>query len=261
MREIIHEVEQLAEQGIREITLLGQNVNAYGKDLGGRENFSALLRHLSSIKGIRRIRFTTSHPKDFDRELAACMQDLENVCEHIHLPLQAGSDRILRAMKRRYTYAEYADKIRILRELIPQVAITTDIIVGFPGEADEDFEATSKALQGIRFDQIFSFKYSSRPGTEAASLPDRVPDEVKKERLSALHEIQSRITEQYHAELVGTTEEVLIEGIREQTNQPYGRTRTNKVVNIDTNESVQAGELRQVEIIKGLKHSLLGNIS
>lgn len=260
MREIIEEVELLADQGIKEITLLGQNVNAYGKDLGEKENFTTLLRHLSSIKEIKRIRFTTSHPKDFDNDLAECMRDLEQVCEHIHLPLQAGSDRVLQAMKRRYTYAEYADKIRLLRQSIPDVAITTDIIVGFPGETDQDFECTCKALNEIRFDQIFSFKYSSRPGTEAALLADHVPEMVKKERLSTLHEIQSRITEQYHAELVGTIAEVLIEGVRKETRQPYGRTRTNKIVNIDTEGSVRSGDLTQVRIVKGLKHSLLGTL-
>lgn len=260
MGEIIDEVEQLADQGIKEITLLGQNVNAYGKDLGGEETFARLLRRLSEVRGIKRIRFTTSHPKDFDEELACCMRDLDNVCEHLHLPLQAGSDRVLRAMRRRYTYAQYVQKVELLRRLIPKVAITTDIIVGFPGESDEDFDATCKALGDIRFDQIFSFKYSPRPGTAAASLPGHIPDTVKKERLSVLHEIQSRITEAYHAALVDTVQEVLIEGTRKRTCQPYGRTRCNKVVNVETNESVQAGEIRRVRITRGLKHSLVGTL-
>ncbi len=258
MREIVDEVEQLADQGVKEITLLGQNVNAYGKDLGGEETFTRLLPRLSEVEGIQRIRFTTSHPKDFDEELAWCMRDLEKVCEHLHLPLQAGSNRVLRAMKRRYTYGEYYEKVALLRRLIPKVAITTDIIVGFPGETDEDFEETCEALRDIRFDQIFSFKYSSRPGTAAASLPGHIPETVKQERLFALHEIQSCITEEYHAELVGSIEEVLVEGARRQTRQPYGRTRSNKVVNIETNEPVQPGDVRRVRITRALKHSLVG---
>ncbi len=260
MGEIIHEVEQLVGEGIKEITLLGQNVNAYGKDLAGKESFTTLLKQLASIKGISRIRFTTSHPKDFDKDLAECMRDLEPLCEHIHLPLQAGSDKILRSMKRHYTYAEYEKKVTQLRRLIPNVAITTDIIVGFPGETDEDFKATCKALEEIRFDQIFSFKYSPRPGTEAANFPDHVPETEKKRRLSALHEIQTRITDRYHSELVGTELEVLVEGVRTNTQQPYGRTRTNKIVNIDTDQSVRPGDLMRVKITKGLKHSLLGTL-
>jgi len=256
--EIINEVRDLVKNGVKEITLLGQNVNAYGKDLNNGTLFTDLLRELNRIPGLSRVRFTTSHPRDFDDNMAAAMADLGSVCEHIHLPLQSGSDTILRAMNRGYTSAEYWDKLRRLREKIPDVAVTTDIIVGFPGETERDFEATKRALQSIRFDQIFSFKFSPRPGTAAGKLADQVSEDVKVERLAAVHAIQDEITRQYHIDAEGTVAEVLIEGIRNGTNQPYGRTGTNKIVNLDSAVGVQEGDLLKVKIVRGLKHSLLG---
>ncbi|MDQ7781990.1 MAG: tRNA (N6-isopentenyl adenosine(37)-C2)-methylthiotransferase MiaB, partial [Desulfomonilaceae bacterium] len=164
-QEILSEVRGLVEHGVKEVTLLGQNVNAYGKDLVGEYRFPALLRELDRIDGLKRVRFTTSHPRDFSEDLASAMGDLETVCEHIHLPLQSGSGRVLTAMGRGYTRDEYFEKIEMLREKVPGVAVTADMIVGFPGETHQDFEMTVSALEAIRFDQIFSFKFSPRPGT------------------------------------------------------------------------------------------------
>ncbi|HMK35735.1 MAG TPA: tRNA (N6-isopentenyl adenosine(37)-C2)-methylthiotransferase MiaB [Desulfomonilaceae bacterium] len=256
--EIVKEVENLVEKGVREVTLLGQNVNAYGKDLNGRgtAHFASLLEKLDAIPRLQRIRFTTSHPRDFHEDLARAMSELKSVCEHIHLPLQTGSDRVLTAMKRGYTREQYFDKIRLLRTWIPDVAVTADIIVGFPGETEEDFELTMSALEQIRFDQIFSFKYSPRPGTLARTLPDQVPQNVKVENLARVHALQDAITQEYHRKAEGTVEEILVEGRRE-SGQWYGRTRRNKVANLESSHDLHAGDLVRVQIVRGLKHSLL----
>jgi len=256
--EVIRDVRGLVNKGRREVTLLGQNVNAYGRDLGNGTNFPRLLQELDRIEGLARIRFTTSHPKDFGTDLARAMADLPSLCEHIHLPLQSGSDRVLKAMGRGYTLAEYTAKVEMLRQMIPKVAITADMIVGFPGESDEDFEQTLSALERIRYDQIFSFKFSPRAGTRAQNLPDQIPDEIKAARLKQVHAIQDRITLDYHRASEGVIEETLIEGIKEGSGQPYGRTRTNKIVNLDGSNCAAPGELIPVKITKGLKHSLVG---
>ncbi len=257
--EVIEEINALVAKGVREVTLLGQNVNVYGNDLRrGGNSFARLLTELDGIQGLQRIRFTTSHPRDFNADLVSVMARLKSVCEHIHLPLQSGSDRILRAMKRGYTLADYLNKISLLREAIPSVAVTADMIVGFPGETEEDFSGTLAALEQIRFDQIFSFKYSVRPETAARNLPGQVPEEVKAERLSRVHALQDRITEDYHLVAEGTMEEVLIEGFKPKTAQPFGRTRTNKVVNLEPTNDLREGDLVEVKISRGLKHSLVG---
>ncbi len=258
--EIVDEVRDLIRRGIKEITLLGQNVNAYGKDLNNGTLFNDLLKELNGIPELSRIRFTTSHPRDFNDNMVAAMADLKSVCEHIHLPIQSGSDRILAAMNRGYTSLQYMDKLQRLREKIPNVAVTTDIIVGFPGETQADFEDTQRALQMIRFDQIFSFKFSRRPGTAAREFPDQVPEEIKMERLSAVHRIQDEITLQHHKNAEGAIEEVLIEGIKNGHGQPFGRTRTNKIVNLEGSERIREGDLLKVRIVRGLKHSLLGSL-
>ncbi|MBI5570660.1 MAG: tRNA (N6-isopentenyl adenosine(37)-C2)-methylthiotransferase MiaB [Desulfomonile tiedjei] len=257
-RDVIDEVRGIVAQGGKEVTLLGQNVNAYGKDLEQGPSFSHLLRQLDRIEGLRRVRFTTSHPKDFDEGLASAMADMASVCEHIHLPLQSGADNVLRAMKRSYDYAAYREKVRLLRQKVPGVAITADMIVGFPGESEADFQQTLAALEEIRFDQIFSFKFSPRPGTDASRLPDQVPEDVKIARLARVHQIQEAITSGYHLAAEGTTAEVLVEEIKQQTGQARGRTRTNKVVNLGASEGILPGDLVRVEIVRGLKHSLLG---
>jgi tRNA-2-methylthio-N6-dimethylallyladenosine synthase len=259
--EILEEVRELVGKGVREITLLGQNVNAYGNDLNGpnSHSFVALLEMLNDISGLDRIRFTTSHPRDFHEDLAVAMANLASVCEHIHLPLQSGSDRVLAAMRRGYTREQYLQKIDMLRSRMPGVAVTADMIVGFPGETDEDFEETLIALEKIKFDQIFSFKYSRRPGTAAQSIPDQIPEEVKVRRLAQVHASQDAITQEYHRRLEGKKEEVLVEGVRE-SGQFYGRTRANKVVNLDSSHALAIGEVAQVRIVRGLKHSLVAEL-
>jgi tRNA-2-methylthio-N6-dimethylallyladenosine synthase len=256
--EILEEVRNLVQKGVREVTLLGQNVNAYGNDLNGStsHSFVSLLEELDAIPNLERIRFTTSHPRDFHEGLAAAMADLKSVCEHIHLPLQSGSDRVLSAMRRGYSLEEYLAKIRTLRAKIPDVAVTADIIVGFPGETEEEFEQTLAALEVIRFDQIFSFKYSVRPGTAARKLPNQIPADVKVERLARVHALQGVITQAYHHAAEGTEEEILVEGIRD-SGQRYGRTRRNKVVNLDSSEGVGIGDVVKAQIVRGLKHSLV----
>jgi tRNA-2-methylthio-N6-dimethylallyladenosine synthase len=256
--EILDEILGLVDHGVKEVTLLGQNVNAYGLDLKNGCSFAGLLEELDRIAGLLRIRFTTSHPKDFNERLASAMADLPSVCRHVHLPLQSGSDRILRAMRRGYTYRDYWDKVRLLRDKAAGVAITADMIVGFPGEGEEDFLQTLLALEEIRFDQIFSFKYSRRPRTAAAALPDQVPEDVKVDRLARVHALQEPITEEYHRAAVGTVEEVLIEGVKPGSGQPFGRTETNKIVNLESSERVGVGDVVKVRIIRGLRHSLVG---
>ncbi len=258
---IVDEVRHLVDRGVKEITLLGQNVNAYGNDLKDGTSFVSLLTTLDQIAGLERIRFTTSHPRDFDGPLATAMHDLESVCEHIHLPMQSGSDRVLKAMGRGYTRSEYLEKIRILREKLPSGAVTADFIVGFPGETEEDFQDTMSALEEVRYDQIFSFKYSPRPGTRARTFPDQIPEETKVLRLAQVHELQDAITLQHHQDARGTEVEILVEGFREKSGQAYGRTRTNKIVNLEESEGVEPGHLVQVRIVRGLKHSLLGRLA
>jgi tRNA-2-methylthio-N6-dimethylallyladenosine synthase len=258
MDEIVSEATDLAARGVKEITLLGQNVNAYGKDHGENGSFAALLSRLDKISGLSRLRFTTSHPRDFDDDLIEAIADLEAVCEHIHLPLQSGSDNVLRAMNRGYTLADYLKKIRRLRERVPNVAVTADMIVGFPGETEEDFNQTLSALAEIRFDQIFSFKFSPRPNTAARNMPGQIPEEIKAERLAKVHALQDSVTQEYHQAVEGSVLEVLIEGVSQKSGQPFGRTRTNKIVNLGSLDNAEAGELIEVQIVRGLKHSLLG---
>ena len=258
--EVVDEVRDLVKQGVKEITLLGQNVNAYGKDLNDRVLFTNLLSELNRIPELSRIRFTTSHPRDFSDNMASAMADLKSVCEHIHLPLQSGSDRILAAMNRGYTSLEYIRKLEGLGRRFRMWRSQPTLSSGFPGESQADFEDTQRALQMIRFDQIFSFKFSPRPGTAAGKLPDQVPDEIKMERLASVHSIQDQITLRHHKEAEGSIEEVLIEGIRNGNGQPFGRTRTNKIVNLDSSECIREGDLLRVRIIRGLKHSLLGGV-
>ncbi|MGB9715039.1 MAG: tRNA (N6-isopentenyl adenosine(37)-C2)-methylthiotransferase MiaB [Thermodesulfovibrionales bacterium] len=251
---IISEVKRLAEDGYKEITLLGQNVNSYKSDI----DFPELLRQLNKIEGIERIRFVTSHPRDLNDNLINTISDLQKVCEHIHLPLQSGSNRILKLMNRGYTYEEYIEKVIRIRDKVRGISITSDIIVGFPGETDKDYLQTINALKEIEFDGIFSFKYSQRPKTKASRMEDQIDDNVKSERLKNIIEIQDRITERKNKALEGTIQEVLLEGQSKDDKEKFtGRTRTNKIVNFQKLD-MQKGELILVEIIKGRKHSLEG---
>lgn len=259
-QDIIKEVEELAKQGFKEINLLGQNVNSYGKDLGGEVTFPALLRRLNEIDGIERIRFTTSHPKDLSDELIEAMRDCEKVCEHIHLPVQAGSNKILEAMNRRYTREHYMKLVEKLRNAIPGIAISTDIIVGFPGETEEDFQDTLDLVKRIEFDQAFMFAYSKRKGTPAAEMENQVDEEVKKDRLNRLMKLQDSISAKKNKSLKDQTVEVLVEGIsRNNPNRLTGRTRTNKVVNFEGPEEY-IGKIVKVKITEPHTWSLIGEL-
>ena len=257
--EIVAEVTRLADEGVREVTLLGQNVNSWGRDLAPdvRTEFGELLRACDAVEGIERIRFTSPHPKDFRDPVVAAMAQCDAVCEHIHLPLQSGSNRILKAMRRTYDRARYVRLVEKLRAAIPDLALGTDIIVGFPGETEDDFRATLEAVEEVRYDSAFTFIYSPRRGTEAAELDAQVPYEVKRDRLERLVEVVQRIAAERNAERVGGVEEVLVEGpSRTDEARLRGRTRRNTTVNFDG--SARPGELVPVEITSATSTTLGG---
>ncbi len=232
--EIMAEVTRLAAEGVREITLLGQNVNSWGRDLlpDIKTEFGELLRACDTVEGIDRIRFTSPHPKDFRREVVAAMAECDAVCEHAHLPLQSGSTRILKAMRRTYGRERYLRLVDELRAAIPDLALTTDIIVGFPGETERDFEETLEVAEEVRYDGAFTFVYSPRQGTEAATMPDQVPEEAKRERIERLVELVQQLAHERNQARVGRTEEVLVEGpSRTDPEVLRGRTRRNVTVN------------------------------
>jgi tRNA-2-methylthio-N6-dimethylallyladenosine synthase len=253
--EIIAEVTGLARDGVREVTLLGQNVNSYGRDVGS--DFAELLRACDAVEGIRRIRFTSPHPKDFRAPVIAAMAECEAVCEHAHLPLQSGSTRILKAMRRTYSRERYQRLADELRAGIPDLALTTDLIVGFPGETEQDFEETLSAVEEVGYDGAFTFVYSPRQGTEAATMPDQVPEEVKQERIERLIESVQRVAAVRNHERVGRVEEVLVEGpSRTDPAILRGRTRRNTTVNFTG--SATAGELVGVRIEDASSTTLRG---
>ena len=254
---IINEIQDLAEMGYKETTLLGQNVNSYQSDV----DFPELLKKINKIEGISRIRFVTSHPKDLSDELIYTIRDLDKVCKHIHLPLQSGSSKILGLMNRRYTREDYLKKIDKLRTEIPEIAITSDIIAGFPQETDEDHNMTIRTLKEIGFDGIFAFKFSPRPKTKASTMEGQLSDDIKSIRLSEILEIQNKITERKNKELKGTIQEVLIEGEDEKiTGKLSGRTSTNKIVHIPYKNTIRAGDSVRVKIINAFRHSIEGDI-
>jgi tRNA-2-methylthio-N6-dimethylallyladenosine synthase len=243
--EILAEVEGLAQEGVRELTLLGQNVNSYGRDLGS--SFDELLRACDAVEGIDRIRFTSPHPKDFRVPVIAAMAECESVCEHAHLPLQSGSTRVLKAMRRTYSRERYLRLVDELRGAIPDLALTTDLIVGFPGETDAEFEETVSAVEEVGYDGAFTFVYSPRQGTEAASIADQVPEEAKRERIERLIDVVQRVAEARNQERIGRVEEVLVEGPSRNTPELLrGRTRRNTTVNFVG--TAAAGELVPVTI-------------
>jgi tRNA-2-methylthio-N6-dimethylallyladenosine synthase len=227
-------VTQLASQGVREITLLGQNVNSWGRDLlpDVKTEFGELLRACDGVDGIERIRFTSPHPKDFRREVIAAMAECDTVCEHAHLPLQSGSTRILKAMRRTYSRDRYLRLVDELRAAIPDLALTTDLIVGFPGETGRDFEETLEVVEEVAYDGAFTFVYSPRQGTEAAAMPGQIAEETKRERIERLVELVQRVAEARNRERVGRIEQVLVEGpSRTDPTLLRGRTRRNVTVN------------------------------
>ncbi len=261
--QVLTEITHLANQGVREVNLLGQNVNAYRGDAGDGAlcDLAELISYVAQIEGIERIRYTTSHPVEFSDRLIDVYGDVPQLVSHLHLPVQSGSDRILAAMKRGHTALEYKSKIRRLRQLRPNISISSDFIVGFPGETDTDFAATMKLIEDIGFDHSFSFIYSARPGTPAADLPDTLPMDVKKQRLSIL---QSRITQQataISAAMVGSVERVLVSGIaKKNPAQLQGRTENNRVVNFTCADHSLIGQFARVRIEEALPNSLRGQL-
>lgn len=257
--EVLSEVRHLAEEGCKEVNLIGQNVNSYGpeEDI----DFPGILRLINDIPNLERIRFVTSHPKDLSDRLIIAMAELSRVCEHIHLPLQSGSDDILRRMNRGYTFSEYKVKVEKLRRLIPDISITTDIIVGFPGERNEDFEDTLRALKEIEYDSIFAFKYSRRPNTAAANFEDPIPEKIKQERLQRLLDLQKAIGERKNRAYLGRVVEVLAEGeSKKGPDKLTGRTRTNRVVNF-YGEKGYVGSLLNIKINEAKPNCLEGEVS
>jgi tRNA-2-methylthio-N6-dimethylallyladenosine synthase len=256
--DILEEARILAEDGVKEITLLGQNVNSYGKTLEEKTDFTELLYRLSEVKGIERIRFMTSHPKDISDSLIIAMSELDKVCKHLHLPLQAGSDRILKEMNRRYTKQRYMDIVSFAREKMPRIAITTDIIVGFPGETEEDFLETLDVVRKTEYDMAYTFIYSVRKGTKAAEREDQIPKEVKNNRFQRLLEVQDAISLKKNREYIGRIEAVLNEG-PSKTDKTVctGRTDTNKIVNFMAPEDT-VGEIINVRITDAGAWSLEG---
>jgi tRNA-2-methylthio-N6-dimethylallyladenosine synthase len=257
--DILAEVSGLAHHGVREVTLLGQNVNSYGRDLR-REietGFAELLRAIDAVDGIERIRFTSPHPKDFRPDVIEAMAACAAVCEHAHLPLQSGSTRVLKRMRRTYSRERYLRLVDSMRASIPDLALSTDVIVGFPGEAEDDFRETLEVVEHVGFDGAFTFVYSPRSGTEAASLPDQVPDDVKRDRIERLVEVVQRIAAERNDARVGLTEEVLVEGpSRTDGTLLRGRTRRNTTVNFD---GVAApGDLVRVQITGASSTTLRG---
>lgn len=258
---IIEEVANVAAQGYKEVTLLGQNVNSYGLDLGpAAPRFPDLLRQLDRIEGIERIRFTTSHPKDVSPDLIAVLAENNKVCEHLHLPLQAGSDAVLARMNRGYTGDDYLKLVEEIRQAVPDISLTTDIMVGFPGETDEDFAATLEVVRQAGFDAAFTFIYSPRPGTRAAEMPDQVPDDVKHERIYELIEVQNEITRSRNAARIGRRYEVLVDGVNpRKSGWVFGRTRQNYLVTCPGGEEL-IGSFIDAEITGAETWTLNGKI-
>jgi tRNA-2-methylthio-N6-dimethylallyladenosine synthase len=258
-RELLAEVRRLAADGVREVTLLGQNVNSYGRDLDGpqRMTFAQLLAEIDAIDGIDRIRYTSPHPKDMREDVIRAHAELPSLCEHIHLPLQSGSSAVLKRMRRTYTRERYLDRVALIREHVPDCALSTDIIVGFPGETEADFEQTLEIAQAVGYDGAFTFIYSRRRGTEAATMPARIPHEVSVERMTRLVEVIQRRAAERAQRFVGRTLEVLVEGpSRNDPSRLRGRSRHNKVVNFAG--VAEAGDLVDVEITDATSQTLTG---
>ncbi len=259
--DVVAEVQSLIAAGYKEVTLLGQNVNSYGHDLTAGIDFADLLAEVDQIPNLARIRFTTSHPQDLTLKLLDAMRDLPLACEHLHLPIQSGDDEILARMGRGYTYAHYRSLVDAARERIPDVAVTTDVMVGFPGETEEQFGNTLRAFEEIRFDQAFMFKYNDRPGTRAAGMPDKVPEKVKQRRLEELVARQNEIARDINRQQVGRTFEVLVEGPDPKSpGKLRGRTRTNKLM-IFPGEDSLIGQLVHVQAEQAYLWGFLGRLS
>jgi tRNA-2-methylthio-N6-dimethylallyladenosine synthase len=258
LHELVAEAQAMAADGVREVTLLGQNVNSYGRDLRERPTFARLLAEIDTVQGIDRIRYTSPHPKDMREDVIRAHAELDSVCEHIHLPLQSGSSRILKAMRRTYDRRRYMDRVAMIREHVPDVALSTDIIVGFPGETEEDFAQTLEVAEEVAYDAAFTFVFSPRRGTQAANIEEGlVAHPVKVERMERLLEVVQRRARERAQRFVGRTLEVLVEGAsRTDPDRLRGRTSHNKVVNFTGLAS--PGELTQVRIDSASSQTLAG---
>jgi tRNA-2-methylthio-N6-dimethylallyladenosine synthase len=260
--DVITEVAQLAAQGVREVNLIGQNVNAYRGQMEDGEiaDLALLIRYVAAIEGIERIRYTTSHPVEFSDSLIEAYADVPELVDHLHLPVQSGSDRILMQMKRGHSAFEYKQKIKKLREIRPNISMSSDFIIGFPGETDADFEHTMSLIEEIGFDHSFSFIYSRRPGTPAAELPDDVPHDVKQARLARLQHVINNSTQQISREMVGTVQRILVDRpSRKDASEMSGRTENNRVVNFKGPASL-IGEFVDVQITEAFTNSLRGEL-
>jgi tRNA-2-methylthio-N6-dimethylallyladenosine synthase len=263
MADVLAEIADLAAQGVREVNLLGQNVNAYRGEMpdGAICDFAELIPYVADIPGIDRIRYTTSHPVEFSDALIDVYASVPELVSHLHLPVQSGSDRILTAMKRGHTAIEYKSKIRRLRALRPDISISSDFIIGFPGESKDDFAATMKLIEQVGFDTSFSFIYSARPGTPAADLPDNTSEETKKQRLKILQDRISQNAAEIGRRMVGTQVTLLVTGIsKKDPGQLQGRTENNRVVNFRSDDHNLIGQFAQAEITEALPNSLRGNL-
>lgn len=259
---LLDEITEMAADGVREVTLLGQNVNSYGRELpkASRITFAELLREIDAIDGIDRLRYTSPHPKDMKEDVLIAHAELESLCEHIHLPLQAGSSRVLKAMKRTYSRERYMDRVKMIREIVPQCAITTDIIVGFPGETEAEFEETLEVVSEVKFDSAFTFVFSPRRGTVAADLPDQLPYPVKRDRMARLLPLVQAHALERAEQYVGRDVEVLVEGTsRKDPTKLRGRTRESKMVHFTG--LAQPGEITEVGITSATMQTLMGEES
>ena len=259
---ILEEIRGLCAEGCREVTLLGQTVNAYGRDLTPPTDLAALFAQVNDVDGLARIRFTTSNPYNLTTRLIRAIRDVPKVCEYFHLPLQSGSDRMLERMNRGYTRARYLELIDELRDAVPEIALSTDLIVGFPGETDEDFAQTLEMIERVGYDNVFAFRYSPRPGTPAAGFAEQVPAEVKAARNTRLLEVAGRVAAARSRRLEGRTVEVLVDGRSKRSEaEMSGRTRCNRVVNFHAASRVAVGDVVQVRVTEALPHSLRGALA
>ncbi|MFN3466726.1 MAG: tRNA (N6-isopentenyl adenosine(37)-C2)-methylthiotransferase MiaB [Candidatus Brocadiales bacterium] len=261
VEEIVEEAQSLVNEGCKEITLLGQNINTYGKTQEKGTSLASLLRAVSKVEGLERVRFVTSHPKDMTREVLEAMAELPRVCKHLHMPAQSGSDRILEGMERGHTARYYLELVESARKLVPDIAIASDFIVGFPGETEEDFEDTVRLMETVRFQNSYIFKYSPRPGTRAAELPDNIPLEVKRERNQRLLDIQSRISLEENKKRVGQVVEVLVEGPSKSNKKRLtGRTPQNQIVVFEGHDNLK-GELVRIRVEEATSLTLFGRLA
>jgi tRNA-2-methylthio-N6-dimethylallyladenosine synthase len=256
--DVVAEVRRVLEQGVKDVTLLGQNVNSYGRKGGGKTDFARLLGMVAELEGLVRLRFTTSHPKDLSEDVMQCFRDIPALCEHLHLPVQSGSTAVLKRMNRRYSREQYLATVDRLRNLCPEITLTTDLIVGFPGESDADFEDTLSLLERVEYEQIFAFKYSPRPFTKAAAFDGQVPEDVKARRLGAVLRLQNEIGLKRHRRFEGLEVELLVEGpSKGNPDELAGRTRGNHVVNFPGPRTL-LGKLVRAKIERACYHSLRG---